>query len=147
MKVKGDVKMAIKINVLSTLVPIEIGNLKFEVDVTDEKYQAFIERFKAVQKELLALMTEIEEMEKNGTEINEEETLAKLHQLVSKAYDELLGEGTFRQVYQQTPRIVAVTSYLVKLVAALEKEMEVDQKANMSSYLKAKQTKSKKSSQ
>jgi len=137
-------KMTIKINVLSTLIPIQIGELSFEVDVTDQKYRAFIERFKLVQQELLNLVAKVDEEEQKGVTINEDELIEKLHQLVSTAYDELLGAGAFNQVYEQTPRIVSVTSYLVKIVAGLEKEMEADSKSNMSTYLKAKHAKSKK---
>jgi len=133
--------MAIKINVRSTLIPVEIGELKYEVDITDQKYRAFSERFKYVQKELLKLVTAIEDQEKKGEEINEDELFEKLQQLVSTAYHELLGSQAFEQVYQQTPRLIEVTGYLVKLVAAIEQEMEADQGPAMSSYLKAKQAK------
>ena len=44
--------MAIKINLESTVIPVEIGDLKFEIDVTDEKYETFTRGFNACWQRL-----------------------------------------------------------------------------------------------
>ena len=104
--------MAIKVSLESTKIPVEIGDLKFEIDVTDEKYEAFIEKFNNFLAKIEFLSEEkVEDM-----------TLLKT--MVSEVYEELLGMGSYEKIYSKMPNIGFVSSALVSIVTQLIKEME-----------------------
>lgn len=104
--------MAIKISLESTIIPVEIGDLKFEIDVTDEKYEAFTNNFNVFLKEIVTLDEE------------SSEDIEKLKVLVQKLYDELLGDGSYEQIYTKMPNISFVAGTLANIVTQLAKEME-----------------------
>ena len=103
--------MAIKINLESTKIPVEIGDLKFEIDVTDEKYEAFIKNFNA-------FLTQMESLDEEKSE-----DIAHLKKLVEKIYDDLLGMGAYEKIYTMMPNISFVASTLVSIVTQLVEEM------------------------
>ena len=104
--------MAIKINLESTKIPVEIGDLKFEIDVTDEKYEAFIQNFNA----FLSKMESLDE--------EKSEDIALLKTMVSEVYEELLGTGSYEQIYAKMPNIAFVASVLIKVVTQLMQVMD-----------------------
>ena len=104
--------MAIKISLESTKIPVEIGDLKFEIDVTDEKYEAFIQNFNA----FLSKMESLDE--------EKSEDIALLKTMVSKVYEELLGTGSYEQIYAKMPNIAFVASTLVNIVTQLMQVMD-----------------------
>ena len=81
--------MAIKIELQSTIIPIEIGAFKFEVDMTDEKEKAF--------------KGKLDDFLKEAGELDEEkpEDEIKLKEMLTEVYDDLLGEGSFEKLYKE----------------------------------------------
>ena len=114
--------MAIKINLESTVIPVEIGDMKFEIDVTDEKYEAFIKNFNV----FLSKMEVLDE--------NKSEDVAQLKVMVKEIYDELLGAEAYEQIYAKMSNIAFVSGVLVSVVKQLMEEM--DQKTAPKSQLK-----------
>jgi len=104
--------MAIKINLESTKIPVEIGDLTFEIDVTDEKYEAFIQNFNA-------FLTKMESLDEEKSE-----DIALLKTMVSEVYEELLGTGSYEQIYAKMPNIAFVASVLINIVTQLIEEMD-----------------------
>jgi len=104
--------VAIKINLESTKIPVEIGDLKFEIDVTDEKYEAFINNFNI-------FLTKLDTLDEENTE-----DIAVLKTLVSEVYNELLGTDSYEQIYEKMPNIAFVASALVNIVTQLIEEMD-----------------------
>ena len=116
--------MAIKINLESTKIPVEIGDLKFEIDVTDEKYETFIKNFNVFLEKMEAL---------------EEENLENLDivkELLKDVYDELLGENAYEQVYKLMPNTAFVAKVIALVVQRLMTEMEAKSSFDEKSKLK-----------
>ena len=109
---RGDMKMAIKINLESTKIPVEIGDLNFEINVTDEKFDTFSKHFQDFLNNVQAL-----------DEQNEEDQ-NKLKPLVKSIHDELLGLGSFELVYEKVPNVTFVAGILIKIVSQLTEEMD-----------------------
>ena len=127
--------MAIKINLESTKIPVEIGDLKFEIDVTDEKYESFINNFNIF----------LEKMESLDEEKSEDLVLIK--KMVKEVYDDLLGKDAYEQIYAKMPNTAFVSKVLATIVSQLMIEMEdkssfVEPKPNIKIMAK-KQTKKK----
>ena len=104
--------MAIKINLESIKIPVEIGDLKFEIDVTDEKYESFIKNFNA-------FLTKMESLDEDDVE-----DIAQLKVAVSEVYEDLLGTDSYEQIYEKMPNIAFVASVLVNIVTQLMAEMD-----------------------
>jgi len=124
--------MAIKINLESVKIPVEIGDLKFEIDVMDEKYETFISNFNIF----------LEKIESFDGEKSEDIELLKT--MVSEVYDELLGIGSYDQVYAKMPNIAFVTSVLVNIVTQLVEEMDNRIAAKLKSKITQKRSTKKK---
>ena len=116
--------MAIKISIESIKIPVEIGDLKFEIDVTDEKYESFINHFNV-------FLTKIEALD----EANSEE-MANLKVLIKEVYDELLGVGAYEKTYAVMPNMSFIASALANIVMQLVEEM--DKRAGAVAELKKK---------
>jgi len=102
--------LAIKIEKKQTEIPIEIGDLKFAFDVTDESIQRFRENAIKIQQELEAID-------------DEEEDFNKAKDILRKGFDVILGDGAFEEVYQMTPSIPYLLNYFVQLVDGLTEEL------------------------
>ena len=126
--------MTIKINVVKTAVPIEIGELKYEVQLDDKAFEEMTKGYFKFTEKVSQLVSSL--AEKAEEEMSEEASFKLLNDLVSKAYDDILGEGSFDEVYTQTPRIVAVSEYLGLIYKELRKEMGVDIHPDVAKYLK-----------
>ena len=96
--------MAIKIELQSTIIPVEIGAFKFEVNMTDEKEKAF----KAQLDDFLKQASELDE-----TKLEDE---TKLKELLKQMYDDLLGEGSFDKMYNSAPNIGILSGVFIQLV-------------------------------
>ena len=105
-------KMAIIISLESTVIPVQIGDLKFKIDVTDEKYEKIVERFNSFLVEIEALDEE------------KSEDIAKLKGIVEEMYEELLGEGAYEKIHAKMPNISFVTGVLANLVTQLIEEVD-----------------------
>ena len=103
--------MAIKINLESVKIPVEIGDLKYEIDVTDEKYETFVGKFDEFLGKAAALYKE------------KTEDVTEFKTMLSDIYEALLGEGSFDEIYEQMPNISFVSSTFVKIVTQLMQVM------------------------
>ena len=104
--------MAIKVNLESTVIPVEIGDLKFQIDVTDEKYESFIKNFNEFLEKIETLDEE------------KSEDIARLKEFVKEIYDELLGVGAYKKTYEKMPNISFVARTLANVVTQLVAEMD-----------------------
>ena len=120
--------MAIKIEKKQTEIPIEIGDLKFAFDVTDESIKNFRENAIKIQMEL------------EGLENKEDENLELSKDILRKGFDLMLGEGAFEKIYQMTPSIPYLLNYFIQLVDGLTEEINdigaIQERANK--YLRKK---------
>ena len=115
--------MAIKVNLESTIIPVEIGDLKFEIDVADEKYETLVNNFNDFLEKVEALDEE------------NPEDISQLKAIVKDIYDEMLGENAYEQIYTKMPNISFVTGVLVNIVTQLAEE--VDKRVTPTPSLKA----------
>lgn len=100
--------MAIKIQTEKPVIPIEIGVVKLEFEISDEN----IERLYNSQ-----------EVYKNELQKIEGEDLESARLAVKKALDFFLGEGAFDKIYEVSPSIILVTKYFWQIVEGLEEEL------------------------
>lgn len=103
--------MSLKIDVQSTVIPIEIGGLKFNIDIMDDNYSRFSEVFST----FLDDMSKLSETEADDMELIKEKQ--------KKVFDTLLGEGAFKKLYELTPSLVVITGILTQIVEHLEEEI------------------------
>ena len=103
--------MAIKISLNSTKIPVEIGDLKFEVEMNDEGYERFINIFNVFVKEMAALGAE------------EVEDFPSIRDRQKKLLDSLLGEGAFDQLYTKISCTMTLTRVIGQIAASIEAEM------------------------
>ncbi|MCL1924211.1 MAG: hypothetical protein FWF50_01345 [Defluviitaleaceae bacterium] len=103
--------MALKINLESTVIPIEIGDLKFEINVTDENYSVFNQVFSKFLEDIESL---------SEAETEDLELIKEKQKLV---YDALLGEGAFEKIYAISPSVIVTTGVLTKVIEHLEAEV------------------------
>jgi len=100
--------MAIKIQTREVGIPVELGELKFTFDTSDESIKNFYE----VGQKTLTEMKNVEE-----------DDLDAAKEILEKGYDLMLGKGAFKQIYKQTPSLIEVTKYFVKLAEGIQKEL------------------------
>jgi len=100
--------MAIKIQTEKPVIPIELGELKFEFELTDENIKRFYDTQDEIRKEF-------EEM--NGDD------LESTKEIVKKAFDYILGDGAFDKIYEVSPSIIIVVKYFQQIVEGLEVEL------------------------
>lgn len=102
--------MAIKLNLNTTIIPVEIGDFNFEINMTDEKE-------KALQAKLNEFLKQAEKLNENNLEDEE-----KIHTMIAKMYDELLGSGAFEKLYAHTPNTGILLGVFMQLVTEFTKE-------------------------
>ena len=98
--------MALKLNLKKSLFPVEIGEFKFEVDLSDDKTTEFEEK-------VTTFLTEITDLQ--ATPENE----AKFAELLQTVFDGLLGTGAYEQLYNYAKRTDILAELLEELVLAL----------------------------
>lgn len=103
--------MAVKFNLYSTKIPVEIGNMSFELDISDEKYDEFSTVFNKYLDEVSELRAE------------DIEDLDLIKEKQRSVFTTLLGEGAFDAIYAMSPSIVSTTRTLTDIVAYIEKEV------------------------
>ncbi len=108
--------MAIKIQTEKPTIPVEIGKLKFEFDVSDESIKNFYEKSFETFKEIETI--EVDEDEE------EEVIFEKAKDILKKSFDLMLGEGAFVQIYELSPSIFILTNYYKQLYEGISKELE-----------------------
>lgn len=109
--------MAIKIQTEETVIPVEIGNLTFGFNISDDAVSTFqngvdkvLEKFKKLEKEI---------SEENGSEV-----IDLVKQVLTEGFDFMLGEGTFEKLYKQTPSVIKLTNVFKQLSDSLKEELE-----------------------
>lgn len=106
--------MAIKIQTKKTEIPIEIGELKFAFDVSDESIQNFREEALRIQKEFHEI----------GPDVDDEKALEQAKAVLKKGFDMMLGEGAFEKIYKLSPSVVICAQYFSQLVQGIEVELQ-----------------------
>ena len=101
--------MAIKLNLSSTVIPVEIGEFKFEIDMTDVKEKAF-------QSKLDDFVHKVKKLDESKSE--DEDALRKM---LAEAYNALLGEGAFDKLYVYTPNTGILLGVFMELVTEYSK--------------------------
>ena len=104
--------MALKLELKSTIIPIEIGDFKFEVDMTDTKR-------KAIEEKLILFTTEAANLDENNPEDE-----AKLKELLAVMYDELLGLGAFNKLYAHTESLEILSNILAHAVVGIKQSLQ-----------------------
>ena len=104
--------MALKLELKSTIIPIEIGDFKFEVDMTDTKR-------KAIEEKLLLFTTEAANLDENNPEDE-----AKLKELLEIMYDELFGSGAFNKLYTHTQSLEILSNVLAHTVVGIKQSLQ-----------------------
>ena len=107
--------MAIKIQTQKPSIPVEIGNLKFEFDVSDESVKQFREKG-------LVILREFENLEVD--ENDEEKSLDNAKDVVKRGYEFILGEGSFEKVYELSPSILILMKYYEQIVTGIREELK-----------------------
>ena len=104
--------MALKLELKSTIIPIEIGYFKFEVDMTDTKR-------KAVEEKLMQFTTEAVNLDEHNPEDE-----AKLKDLLQEMYDEILGLGAFNKLYAHTESFEILSNVLTHIVVGIKQSLQ-----------------------
>lgn len=105
--------LAIRIQTEKPVIPIELGDLKFEFDVSDESVKKFREDATKVQKELTNITVE-----------DEDKALELTKDVLKRGYDLILGEGAFEKVYNLSPSVLITMKYLEQIVEGIAAELK-----------------------
>jgi len=98
--------MALKLSLKKSIFPVEIGDFKFEVDLSDD-------RAKGLEEKMTAFLKGINELA--GAPEHEAEFAA----LLEGVFDELLGSGAYEKLYEYAKRVDVLAELLEALVLAL----------------------------
>lgn len=101
--------MVIKINTTKIGIPVEIGELKFTFDTSDNG----LEKLVATADTFLSELAEIEGNDLKGAK-----------KALQRGFDFLLGANAFDQIYEQTPSILRCVEILEELVQSLTYELK-----------------------
>lgn len=110
--------MAIKIQTKQTGIPVEIGELNFVFDTSDESIKRFNKEIGVIQKKLKKIDTSKEDTEENVNRMFEE---AKNY--LEEGFNLTLGTGAFDKIYEQTPSVIYLVDYFIKLAEGIEEEL------------------------
>lgn len=120
--------MAIKIQTKTHIIPIEIGDVKLEFDMSDENVKRLFDSEKEIMKK-------INEVDKNDFEAQK--------QAISEIVDTLLGEGSFDKLYNLSPSVFIVVEYFMQIAQGLKEEINKrlgnDNLSKAQKYLEAKE--------
>jgi len=108
---RSDSKMAVKVNLKSTTIPVEIGDMKFEVKMDEDNYLNFAKKFEI-------FLSELEQLDEE--KLNDLEYLKPMFRVV---HDALLGDGSFDMVYNAMPNLRFVEGTFKQVVVELDREI------------------------
>lgn len=100
--------MTIKINTKSTEIPVEIGDLKYTLDVSDKGLEDLSDNYAKIVESLNTV--------KENDEIG-------IKNVLSKSFDSLLTENSFLEIYKQTPSLPMCIGILQQLLQEVEKQL------------------------
>ena len=101
--------MVIKINTKQVGIPVEIGELKFTFDTSDNA----LEKLVGTAESFLSELAEIEGNDLKGAK-----------KALQRGFDFLLGANAFEQIYEQTPSVLRCVEILEELVQSLTNELQ-----------------------
>src|SRR5690625_7687695 len=101
--------MAIKIQTKRNYLPIEIGDLTLEFDMTDEN----IERLYNTHEEMAK---KFDKVDTNSPE--------KAREILKEAFDYILGEGAFEKIYALSGSIITTTEYFEAITLAIRDKVQ-----------------------
>ena len=107
--------MSIKIQTQKPEIPVEIGDLKFSFDVSDESIKKFRNEAIKVQKEL----------EEIAISDNDDEALEQAKEALKRGFEIMLGEGSFKKIYDISPSLVLCMQYFVQIAIGIEEELKI----------------------
>jgi len=102
--------MALKLSLKKSVFPVEIGEFKFEVDLADDKV-------KVLEEKTILFLKEVKEFAKNP------EKKEKFEELLQDLFDELLGKGAYKKLYNYTKRVDILAELLGELVLGLTSKL------------------------
>lgn len=126
--------MAIKIQTKKPEIPVEIGDLKFVFDVSDES----IKNFREKAKNAIEAIEKIEVDEKD-----ENKALDSIKDILRQGFDFMLGDGAFEKIYELSPSVLCCMQYFQQVVDGIEEELRAmgfveSQAEKAKKYLQAK---------
>jgi hypothetical protein len=95
--------------VTNTVIPVEIGELQFSVDLGDESLNKMIVSYPEFQDKINSIP---------GLTIAEVKEAARL------VFDFFLGEGSYEKIYEKYPSILTLKEIMQKLTTSLKEEFE-----------------------
>lgn len=98
--------MALKLNLKKSVFPVEIGEFKFEVDLSDHQSRQLEEKMTAFLKGIHEL-----------SEVSDNEQ--QFASLLANVFDELLGAGAYEKLYHHAQRLDLLAELLEELILAL----------------------------
>lgn len=93
---------------------MEIGELKFTFDVSDESIKNFREEALRIQKEFHEI----------GPDVDDEKALEQAKAVLKKGFDMMLGEGAFEKIYELSPSVMICAQYFAQIVQGIEVELQ-----------------------
>ena len=106
--------MAIKIQTEKPEIPVEIGNLRFSFDLSDESIKKFRKEALEVQKEFHSITVSEDD----------EEALEQAKSVLKRGFELILGEGSFEKIYDMSPSVMTCMNYFVQLEEGIEQELK-----------------------
>lgn len=100
-------------------IPVKIGELDFEFNLTDNSIREFEAESEAAEKTLMKI---VEDYQSNS--ISEAEVIEKLNAQLEKLFDLMLGDGTYKKIYEQTPSAMDNFEIFMELSEGLRNEQE-----------------------
>ncbi|MBM4762706.1 DUF6673 family protein [Bacillus sp. B15-48] len=105
--------MAIKIQTQKPEIPVEIGDLTFAFNVSDESVKKFRDEAVKVQKEL----------ENIAISDDEDKAIEQSKEVLKRGFNIMLGDGAFEKVYDISPSVMICMQYFVQLAEGIEQEL------------------------
>ena len=102
--------MALKLNLKKSTFPVEIGEFKFEVDLSDHKA-------KKLEKSMTAFLKEVKGLSENPDDQD------RFEELLKGLFDELLGKGAYKKLYNHTKRVDLLADLLGELIQRLASKL------------------------
>lgn len=106
--------MAIKIQTQKPEIPVEIGDLKFSFDVSDESIKRFKDEALKAQKEFHSI----------NIDEDDDKALEKAKEVIKRGYETILGKGAFEKIYELSPSVMICMQYFVQIVQGINKELQ-----------------------
>ncbi|MEK6452619.1 DUF6673 family protein [Caldifermentibacillus hisashii] len=106
--------MAIKIQTQKPEIPVDIGDLKFSFNVSDESIKKFRNEAIKVQKEL----------EEIAISDNDDQALEQAKEALKRGFEIMLGEGSFKKIYDISPSLVLCMQYFVQIAIGIDEELK-----------------------